>query len=193
MQAGRNILTRSGWSVSRGQTFKKLQEDYMGRIAKRMRLRRGLLRMGNSLVDGGVAPILSRRGAGRLGRALAESRKEKPSAPKKPRKPKKKQQTSTKTLARRENEAGQTTPRRAAPPKTAVARKSAKKKNRRRRPPAITPPPVSRPDRARQRQAKAAAKLSRIRRTGLNSRVLGHVSARGKRAQARRDSKNVKG
>jgi hypothetical protein len=38
-------------------------------------------------------------------------------------------------------------------------------------------------------KAKTAAKKARIKRSGLDSRVLGHVSARGKRAQARRDSK----
>jgi hypothetical protein len=48
---------------------------------------------------------------------------------------------------------------------------------------------------ARRRIAAKAKKVSgkiksqRIAKTGLTSRVRGHVSARGKRAQARRDSK----
>jgi hypothetical protein len=43
---------------------------------------------------------------------------------------------------------------------------------------------------ARQRGAATAAKQSRVARSGLTSRVRGHVSARGRRAQARRDQKN---
>ena len=46
------------------------------------------------------------------------------------------------------------------------------------------------PDHGRQRSAKAAAKKSRTKISGLKSRIRGHVSGRGKRAQARRDSKN---
>ena len=42
---------------------------------------------------------------------------------------------------------------------------------------------------ARQNRAKSAAQRSRTKQGGLGSRRLGHVSARGKRAQARRDSK----
>ena len=45
-------------------------------------------------------------------------------------------------------------------------------------------------DATRQRKAEARAKDSQIERSGLDSRQLGHVSASGKRAQARRDSKN---
>jgi hypothetical protein len=45
-------------------------------------------------------------------------------------------------------------------------------------------------DDGRQRRAKATAKNSRTKNSGLDSRVLGHVSARGKRNQARRDSTN---
>jgi len=40
-----------------------------------------------------------------------------------------------------------------------------------------------------QEEAKAAAKDSQIRRAGIQSRRLGHLSATVKRAQARRDSK----
>jgi len=42
----------------------------------------------------------------------------------------------------------------------------------------------------KQRKAESRVKDSRIKRAGLESRLLGHVSASGKRAQARRDSKN---
>lgn len=42
----------------------------------------------------------------------------------------------------------------------------------------------------KQRQAKTAAKQRRIAAGGLTSRVRGHVSARGRRAQAARDSRN---
>jgi len=42
----------------------------------------------------------------------------------------------------------------------------------------------------KQRKAESRVKESRIERAGLESRLLGHVSASGKRAQARRDSKN---
>lgn len=41
----------------------------------------------------------------------------------------------------------------------------------------------------RQRAAKAAVKTGRIDEAGLTSRVRGHVSARGRRSQARRDSR----
>lgn len=73
----------------------------------------------------------------------------------------------------------------AATPTTKV--KKAKKK---------TPPktaPVGNPglgfDKAKARSAKTAAKQSRLDRSGVTSRVRGHVSARGKRAQGRRDSR----
>jgi hypothetical protein len=44
-------------------------------------------------------------------------------------------------------------------------------------------------DKGKARQAKTAAKQSRLDRSGVTSRVRGHVSARGKRSQGRRDSK----
>ncbi len=43
---------------------------------------------------------------------------------------------------------------------------------------------------AQQLRAATVAKQARIARSGQASRVLGHVSARGRRSQARRDSKN---
>jgi hypothetical protein len=45
------------------------------------------------------------------------------------------------------------------------------------------------PNKQRQLAAKTAARQSRIADSGLKSRVRGHVSARGKRSQARRDSR----
>ncbi len=55
------------------------------------------------------------------------------------------------------------------------------------RSPFTTPLP---PDDARQREAEARVKDSTIERAGIESRLLGHVSASGKRNQALRDSKN---
>ena len=43
---------------------------------------------------------------------------------------------------------------------------------------------------ARQLRAATAAKQARIQASGLNTRTRGHVSARGKRNQARRDARN---
>jgi hypothetical protein len=45
-------------------------------------------------------------------------------------------------------------------------------------------------DLGKQQSAVAAAKHSRVVQSGLTSRTRGHVSARGRRAQGRRDSKN---
>lgn len=44
-------------------------------------------------------------------------------------------------------------------------------------------------DKSQQRQAASAAKQSRVARSGKTTRTLGHVQARTRRAQARRDSK----
>lgn len=44
-------------------------------------------------------------------------------------------------------------------------------------------------DKAKARKATAAAKKRRVDRSGLTSRVRGHVSARGRRAQGKRDSR----
>ena len=43
---------------------------------------------------------------------------------------------------------------------------------------------------AQQLRAMTVAKQARVARSGQSTRVLGHVSARGRRSQARRDSKN---
>ena len=45
-------------------------------------------------------------------------------------------------------------------------------------------------DRVKQRSALAAAKAGRIKQEGLGTRRLGHAAARGKRAQARRDTRS---
>jgi len=66
-----------------------------------------------------------------------------------------------------------------------IARQSAKPKRGRSAVEALTAL-----DRERQQTLQSAAKEERIKRTGVTSRVRGHVSARGKRSQARRDSKN---
>lgn len=170
----------------------------MGHSIKQIRRKRGLLGTGDASGDGGVAPKhrasgLSRPGTGRLGRALAKARKETPGTPNEPNKPKKKKKktSSAEALKEWENEGGQTLPQSVRPPsKAAAARKSVKKKKRKPASSSPNPQSVSAADRARQRKAKAAAKLSRVKRSGLKNRVLGHVSARGKRAQARRDAKN---
>lgn len=46
-------------------------------------------------------------------------------------------------------------------------------------------------NRARQRQAEARTKGAQIKKAGIESRLLGHVSGSVKRNQARRDSKNA--
>lgn len=55
--------------------------------------------------------------------------------------------------------------------------------------PAELAKPQKKTSRANQRKAKTAATKNRVKKSGLDSRVLGHVSARGRRAQGRRDSK----
>ena len=45
------------------------------------------------------------------------------------------------------------------------------------------------PARAKQRSAATAAKGQRLKQSGIHTRVRGHVSARGKRSQSRRDSR----
>lgn len=77
------------------------------------------------------------------------------------------------------------TPRKTKAHVKKVAKKSAKPKRGRSAVEALTAQ-----DRERQQQLQSAALRDRIKRTGLTSRVRGHVSARGKRSQARRDSKN---
>ena len=149
-------------------------------------------------------PVSSRRGAGRLGRALRVSRKKKGNGARSESSPEAKSPAlirweseggrpgnsasgaaskdasnggaSTRSAKRGDKSQGQ--PKKGLKSASAAAQK---------RPPASSD---SRLNTARQRRAETAAKRARIKRTGLTSRVLGHVSARGKRAQARRDSKN---
>ena len=52
------------------------------------------------------------------------------------------------------------------------------------------PAPGKPPAASKQMRAKVVAKEKRLKQSGKTTRVLGHVSARGKRSQARRDSKN---
>ena len=58
---------------------------------------------------------------------------------------------------------------------------------------AKSPPPTAAGekllDRARQQSAATAGKQQRLKTSGVHSRVRGHVSARGKRSQSRRDSR----
>lgn len=75
----------------------------------------------------------------------------------------------------------------ASEPPPSIAKK--KKAQRPRKPAAAAAqqsPSIQPPDRL---TAATAAKKSRIARSGLTTRVRGHVSARGKRAQGRRDSR----
>ena len=75
----------------------------------------------------------------------------------------------------------------------ALARKKAKEKLA---PPPAEPTspkelamPATAPSRAKQRQVKAAAKNSRLKQASIGSQIHGHIAARGRRAQGRRDSK----
>lgn len=145
-------------------------------------------------------PVSSRRGAGRLGRALRVSRKKKGNGARSESSP----EAKSPAWIRWENEGGRpgNSASGAASKDTSnggAAKRGDKSqgqpKKRLKSASAAAPkrPPASSDSRlntARQRHAETAAKRARIKRTGLTSRVLGHVSARGKRAQARRDSKN---
>jgi hypothetical protein len=78
-------------------------------------------------------------------------------------------------------------PAEAAPPAPTKKAKKATKTT------AAKSPPVGNPglgfDKGKVREAKTAAKQSRLDRSGVTTRFQGHVSARGKRAQGRRDSR----
>lgn len=158
----------------------------MKRTKKRGRRGSVLPGMGSGTVIGGVTPGStrqppgsSRTGAGRLGRALKAATKK--SSPRTTTKP-----TTAKALERWENEGGRA--RKPAAAATAAPKRPVKKARHKSEQSAFLAPVP--PDRARQRKAKARVKGSQIKRAGLESRVLGHVSASGKRNQARRDSKN---
>lgn len=84
--------------------------------------------------------------------------------------------------------------------KTTSSRGQAKKKkptrksaSKRKLPPAglqsiEAPVAKKKPKKKKQLKAKAAAKRARVKQSGLTNRVRGHVSARERRAQAKRDS-----
>ncbi len=154
----------------------------MKRTKKRRGIGVGMLGTGGALVIGGVTlgstrqpPDSSRTGAGRLGRALKTTTKK--SSPRTTTKP-----TTAKALDRWENEGGRAR-------KLATATKSApkpplKKSKHKAEQPALLAPVL--PDLARQRKAKAGVKDSQIKLDGIESSRLGHLSASGKRKQARR-------
>lgn len=144
----------------------------------------------------------SRGGAGRLGRAMRDARSTDSATP-----PLKKQNARARAAPRWENEGGRT-------PKAAVVAGSSKRSAATKPVPSASAQRAQKPLNAevdsaspargtkkgphaslllghqKQRKAESRVKESRIERAGLESRLLGHVSASGKRAQARRDSKN---
>jgi len=134
-------------------------------------------------------PGSSRTSAGRLGTSLAATNKKTSKRTTKESKPGAKAQASrAKTPAQERSEGGLAKKSRATT--TAAPKRSAKSpatKAGSKAEPAPSPAP---PDLARKGRTDARVKGSRIRKAGIESRVLGHVSASGKRNQARRDSKN---
>lgn len=98
--------------------------------------------------------------------------------------PKKKKGTAKKSASK--------TPKKVTKKKSASSTKKSTKKSVKKSSPASKP--TSNPgltvNKKKRRKATTAAKKARIARSGLTSRVAGHVSARGKRAQAARDSRN---
>jgi hypothetical protein len=155
----------------------------------------GLPASGSPFALGGAPPgarhpplATSRKGAERLGRAV-QAQREAELAP-----AVKKKRTSAKSPPQGDDHDAKAKPR-SEHAKASIAKTPGKKPKRQ---PVSTVSsasfapfkrPESPPDPARQRRANTAAKKSRIRKSGLESRVQGHVSARGKRDQARRDSK----
>ena len=93
-----------------------------------------------------------------------------------------------KQAAKRKAKNTQTAARKKAQRIATAARKKAKAKTMS-PPPAAAPDAITEPARGRQRLAKTAAKQARVKQAGLDSRFRGHVSARGKRGQGRRDSR----
>jgi hypothetical protein len=72
----------------------------------------------------------------------------------------------------------------AAKPVKAAAKKKAKK--------AGSAQPKLDANAQRQRKVKTKANQGRLAKTGMGTKVAGHVSARGRRQQARRDAKNTR-
>ena len=145
-----------------------------------------------------------RAGAGRLGRAIRDSRStESETAP-----PQAKD-AKARAVARWENEGGSpakaadvagrtkrssaTKPVRSAPDKRAKKTRNATDdsgptvRSTKKSPLALAPIGQEGPER---RKARSTANTSRIKRDGTENRLLGHFSASGKRSQARRDSEN---
>jgi len=150
-------------------------------------------------------PGESRGGAGRLGRAMQESRSiESAMAP-----PKKMEDAKARAVARWENEGGRlekatgvaSSTKRSPATKPVPSAPAQRAKNPLKAQGDSAPPARSAKkvvlaslllgqDGPERRKAESRVKGSQIKRAGLESRLLGHVSASGKRAQARRDSKN---
>jgi len=135
----------------------------------------------------------SLRGSGRLGRALKRSRKSPATTSEKPDKPK------SPALAEWENEGGEvdaaSSPVKPSKTKAKKGTTNAGGKSRPRKqtrnditsgPAPSTRSPVGS---AEQKRAQTAAKYARKKEAGLEGRRIGKASASGKRAQARRDSK----
>lgn len=158
----------------------------MNRAKKQEHRGSGLPGAESSEIIGGVTPGSTRRppgssrtGAGRLGRALADSDK-------KPASRAKSKPTAVEAIERWENEGGRV-------PRSASVRGPAPKhaaKRSRPSPNMSSFPALLPSNRSPQRGAQARVKGSKIKQAGLESRLLGHVSGSGKRNQARRDSKH---
>ncbi|HMN41073.1 MAG TPA: hypothetical protein PKE29_09515 [Phycisphaerales bacterium] len=156
----------------------------MKRAKKRGSRGAGVVGPGAPLVIGGVTPGSTRRppgssraAAGRLGRALSAARKKSASraAPSAPAAKAPARGGSKRTPKPRAGRGPG--PERAAKRSASASRKSAR-----------STPLLA--DRSERRSANARVKKSQIKRAGLESRLLGHVSGMGRRRQARRDSKN---
>jgi len=162
-------------------------------LQKKKRKRLSVAPMGTPGAGPGWHRSASARGSGRLGRALKRSRKSAATTPEKPEKPK------ARALAEGENEGGgvdaASSP--VKPSKTQAKKGTSKvgSKSRPRKqarkdvksgPAPSTQSPVGS---AQQKRARTAAKDARKQEAGLEGRRIGKASASGKRAQARRDSK----
>jgi hypothetical protein len=164
-------------------------------IGKKKRKRIGYGPMGTPAMGPPTLHKPAQRGSGRLARAINATRKDAALSPR--------DETATAPSPDRGGKAATKT----APAGTKAARSTAKAAAPPQRPnssgskrsgPSSSPAASGAkkaaatglsPNRAGQKRAESAAKRSRTKQAGLDGRRLGHVSARGKRAQARRDSK----
>lgn len=133
------------------------------------------------------SPGPSRSGRGRLGTALRAAKKKKTATRKRA------APESRKAIARWDDEGGRSTPpvpafKSNSAPKNAS---SSKRKSTQSASSAAIGQRPAPPDRGRQMRAESAAKQSQFMRSGAQSHILGHISSRGKRNQAKRDSKNA--